>query len=1256
MSQQQTILRVYSNSLDNQGVLSPYDFLDLYSSIPIKINKSVAELQDISKKNSDFSIGLQLPGSKRNNRFFENFFNVDTQSLYFDATKRVQCDVLLDSEPYFRGYMRLNKVAVLNSKVEYDVTLYSTVGDIFGKIGNNLLKDLDFSDTEYTFNHIFTQAEVTSKFYYSNFYLNQENPYPYFYPIVHNGYNYYSSSGATIPNISGNTTGATLIDQTRIYTSTSPINAWSTLSGATAAGAQEYFINSPTYGLRDNQLKPALSIWNLMKLMFKTYGYTISGDFLNTPWIKTLYLYGYFSSELTKFSYKINSIQTLPLEGVELRTAYINPTTYLVVVCKLGTGIPCYCTDDINFQIICFPSPTPTATGPIPTSTPTPTPGGPTPTPSSTPIPTATPTPVPFGNQVIRAGTSGYTATNCALDILSSFDVPADRFKSVDYLPQPVGTAVSYVDGDSVLFSLVIDPAIKQIDLLSSIAKKFNLVFVPDPNNPNQINIEPFDYYMGTGNVYDWTPKISFDKGFTVEPSLNFIESTLFMTDLEDGDDGNKIFKAQNNRIYGQNIIYNPTDFKSQEKKIDTIFSPELIRKWDENIGLPLGINYAATNEISSYDNQVRWMYKGVKSKPKLFFWLGGFNPFIDQINEVYFNGSGFVNTYSIKIQDSISTGVTSPSEYEVIPTISHTMPMGLGDQYKINNDSLSILFNSELPVNVGVQTFNTYTENDVYTNFYSNRISNLYDPNTRFLTGNFDLKYSDIQNLSPNDIIKINEQYFIVNKINDFNLTNRELTKVELVQFNNNPQSYVDRYFAYYYCDDPDVCYKLKTDFTNPNLLDTNYIWSIYYDRQVGSLSGQTSGFTSSFRYFNIDPTGSTDYVSYNPYTMYEITEDEYTNGSCLSWTGDTFLYDLIYNSIDPTNSPMFAMASYWENRFGTRKGSNIFENCEDFYNTADTYGIRTRNVPLQSGRYIMLQYYYPWVSVDGGYTFTERTSASPRFYSDFCINLNGSRFYGITDGLDKLYLSTNYGVSWSQISTSPTMYWTAVYCSSNGQHITGISSAGWYVSSDYGATWYTVSPSSSFKFKSDVYMDSTGGLLIAGNSGVFFDSDPFVYAKRAFDVGTGTTYANLTNAPQAYWQSVCVSDSGQYIGLFGEFSETGSTDDRQIWTSNDYGATFTYRSTLKGESSQISMSSDGKYWVINSRGFFIPSIAAIWVSSDYGATFTNVGGGDGAYGNSAISQNGKTMMVSANISHNSGLSFSSTGVPSYSAVAINR
>ena len=109
---------------------------------------------------------------------------------------------------------------------------------------------------------------------------------------------------------------------------------------------------------------------------------------------------------------------------------------------------------------------------------------------------------------------------------------------------------------------------------------------------------------------------------------------------------------------------------------------------------------------------------------------MNGINPFIDTVGEV-FNYTFSYNTYTVKLQPS---GAGILNSYENIPNISHTMPQGLADQYKINNDSLSILFNSELPVDIGVQTYNTYTENDVYNTFYKNRITNLYDPNKDLL------------------------------------------------------------------------------------------------------------------------------------------------------------------------------------------------------------------------------------------------------------------------------------------------------------------------------------------------------------------------------------------------------------------------------------------------------------------------------------------------------------------------------------------
>jgi hypothetical protein len=905
MSQQTTTLRVYSNSKNDQGVLYPYDTLDLYDNIPIKINKSFAELQDISKRNSDYSIGLTLPGSKKNNRFFESFFNVDSQSLYFNATLRVNCSVLLGGQVYFRGYMRLNKVSVMNSKVEYDVTLYSTVGDLFGEIGNNLLKDLNYTDTEYTFNHTFNLTGVTAGFGQFNFFKDSEYTYPYFYPIVHNGYNYVSVSGVTLPNLSG----SPINDQTRLYTSTSPISGWTSLSGATAAGVQEYYINSPTTGLRDNQLKPALSIWSLIRLMFKTYGYSLSGDFFNTPWVKGLYLYGYFSSETTKFGYKLNNIEQLPIEGVEIIFTGNGTNTGNAIVCKRGTGIPCYCLSDLSATMVWD-----------------------------------NPLPAYFQTANIPAGTSGSTITIGGRLFTESGSITANSWQTIPfrdsfnlrYNPVAIGSTVNYTDGDYIDFSLVIDQNIKQIDILSSIAKKFDLVFVPNPNNPRDIQVYPFDFYMGTGNIYDWTPNLSWDKGFTVEPALNYIESNLTLTDQEDGDEGNRIFKIQNNRIYGQNIVYNPTDFKSQEKKIDTIFSPELIRVWDANINLPLGINYSASSEISSYDNQVRWIYKGVKSKPKLFYWMGANNPFIDRSLEVFpYSGSGY-NTYSVKVEDSSTPSGNRQSFYK-IPTISHTMPMGgLTDSQRItngfDNDKLCILFNSEKPTDtIGVQTFNTYTENDIYNTFYNNRISNIYNPNTRFVSGYFNLKYSELQNLIPNDIIKINEQFFYVNKISDFNLTNRELTKVELIQYNVQTQVYPTRYFKYQYCDQTGYTFSFKTDFTNSNLRNTNEAWALYYDYQLGCLTGSTTGFTSVFKYFN----GSNE--SYVPYTMYEITKNEYDTGGYTSWTCDT-----LRNNLFSQGATFYLFPPFWQNIAVNKTGACVWNSCSSFNSAASTYSIR--------------------------------------------------------------------------------------------------------------------------------------------------------------------------------------------------------------------------------------------------------------------------------------------------------------------------
>ena len=60
----------------------------------------------------------------------------------------------------------------------------------------------------------------------------------------------------------------------------------------------------------------------------QTYGYTIKSDFFNTPWFRLNYMYGYFNSDRTKFSYQTTSPSTFGLDGVDILSYWNIPEFY----------------------------------------------------------------------------------------------------------------------------------------------------------------------------------------------------------------------------------------------------------------------------------------------------------------------------------------------------------------------------------------------------------------------------------------------------------------------------------------------------------------------------------------------------------------------------------------------------------------------------------------------------------------------------------------------------------------------------------------------------------------------------------------------------------------------------------------------------------------------------------------------------------------------------------------------------------------
>ena len=410
--------------------------------------------------------------------------------------------------------------------------------------------------------------------------------------------------------------------------------------------------------------------------------------------------------------------------------------------------------------------------------------------------------------------------------------------------------------------------------------------------------------------------------------------------------------KDINNKIYGQKFIPNTvTNFKSTTGETKTTFSSEVFRQWDTkdqlpngNITLPLGINYAGSSNVQQVNGQEQtyYQYTGLKTKPKFMWFLQGANV----LNEYAATGKTYnftysASTYNVWIGPSNAPTGTTSGVYlfqENIPIMSNAMPIGMQDQYKINNDNLSILFNAEPMTYIDVYTYNTYTNIDSYNNFYSNRINNLFNPNTRFLTGKFYLKLSDYKNLKAKDLIKIKDQYFYWNKINNYNLSDTELTEVELVQSNLNPSVYPKRYFKYQYCDQTGYTFCVETDFTNLNLLYTQFGWSIFYDHSSAIIYGSNppSGITSTITYY----VGDTNY--YVPFTMEEITKQECENFGYLDWTCDQLMLHIYNLNQGPFG---YSMPTYWVNSGYTLTGLNLFDSCARFATSASTNHINVGN-----------------------------------------------------------------------------------------------------------------------------------------------------------------------------------------------------------------------------------------------------------------------------------------------------------------------
>lgn len=133
--------------------------LDMNQDIDIALQYSIADIKDISKRNAAYSKTIVLPGTKNNNYWFGNLFDVNADFSQFNPNKKTAAKLLVNTETVIDGFLQLRKIVKLNNtdtqgnQINYECVIYNNAVDLMAVIGESPISDLDMSQFGHTFSN-----------------------------------------------------------------------------------------------------------------------------------------------------------------------------------------------------------------------------------------------------------------------------------------------------------------------------------------------------------------------------------------------------------------------------------------------------------------------------------------------------------------------------------------------------------------------------------------------------------------------------------------------------------------------------------------------------------------------------------------------------------------------------------------------------------------------------------------------------------------------------------------------------------------------------------------------------------------------------------------------------------------------------------------------------------------------------------------------------------------------------------------------
>jgi hypothetical protein len=721
-------------------------YLDVKEGTSFPLNFSIGDIRDISKRTGNFSKTITLVGNSNNDRLLNHYYDVNIQAGTFNINQITSCDVIQDGIPVMTNatlqLINIKKsqlTSAYEQMVEYEVLIKENRGTFFTDISNKYLSDIDFSDLDHAVDanvviDSFDNTVADGYKYVMPFNIDNQYQFNWFKPAIYAQTYFdriFSTSGYTY---TWDGLEAANFDKLLIpYNGDQNVVDW---TDAKVVAEKAAFSELKT---QTSQAVPLgfLSTQVPMEARDLTTGWTeisdpsnkfntTNGQYTTPQWVG--------NGSGNSYVYEVSMAGEVSLNfntSVTLGANIANYRVFLNVKVNGFGNVKCYLPaltydDNVNF----FASPTVISLGTFNNiftfNATTDAQGG---------IDinaiqimqigvdistTDTAGTVLYNNIVYWFGfTTPTTPPSINLDI-TNFDV---TIRPSDNIPLNSGITT---------MNTFVPEKIKQSDFIKSIFMMYNIYAIGDPDSQTNLILISRDEYYDSGKAVDWTNKLMKDKEQSIIfiPELN--NKKLRLTYKADTDSPNTVYTGVTNEIYGQVEVTFENEYVKGIDVKELIFSPTPVQPTIFGAFLPL-LNGAApkTNIRILFDN-------------------------------------GQVTAQNVVINSGYDTETSTGGLY---PYLSH---FGGPDP-----------FNPVSDINFATAQYYYYqvaqnTDNNLYNSYWRRTVAQINGG--KLLTAYFLLNEVDIQLMELNDKIRIDNSWWSINKIIDYNANNLVPTKVELI------------------------------------------------------------------------------------------------------------------------------------------------------------------------------------------------------------------------------------------------------------------------------------------------------------------------------------------------------------------------------------------------------------------------------------------------------------------------------------------